>query len=965
MPTKKSPLNFLRHPWPVQTVVIALVIGSMLAIAAILVTFGWVSTKKILLETAAQSARSTGTIAEERSFRLLDPGRSTLRVLAFDPVVSASTVKERLERLPVLAEELTTNPLISAIYAGYDNGDFLLVRSLNHKNIRPKFQAPDNADFLVVNIATDATGSRSTEYRFYNAQLALVEGRPEPSFNIDPRTRPWYTAAQGTDATRVSYPYVFPAPQQVGFTMSKRASRGKAILGLDITLDDLASSLNELRPTPQSELALIDGSGAVVTYYDMDRIILSHDGDNHIRFQSVAGLGVDALNALHQSGKVDEAFSYASGGREWLGLSLPFKAIEGSNLWLLIASPTDELLGDLKHERNQVLLVALAVMLAFLPLGWWGGRSIGRSLQSITSQARRMARFDFSRPQRSPSFLREVETLTDVTDKVGVTVASFLSISQVLGSETHVETLLSQVLEKLVAATRSRGGAVYLLQPDSKAMTRVSAFGEQCGLGERFSNEAAYPVCNRPQAAGADCQQIAFEIQLRDGQLEGFLMLLYEDNVEHRTPKFWEFTNQLTGMLSVALETRQLIDAQKKLFDAIIHVLADAIDAKSPYTGGHCERVPELAIMLADKLSTDSSGPYSDFKLNDDERYAFYLAAWLHDCGKVTSQETIVDKATKLEVIYNRIHEVRMRYEVLWRDADIAYLQATRSGGDEASAAQQRDAQRQQLQEDFQFVAQCNIGSEFLSDDAAERLRAIGQTTWLRHFDDTQGLSANEMQRMAAEAGASALPATEHLLADLPHHVVHWGEHKPAVERNDPRNHYGFDMVLPALRQNMGELHNLTVRRGTLTEEDRFSINDHIVQTMIMLKQLPWPRHLARVPDIAANHHEKMDGQGYPRRLQAEALHLTDRIMAVADIFEALTAHDRPYKAPKTLSESLRIMAFMAKDQHIDAALFLYFLRSKIWLDYAQRFVQPSQTDEVDIEALAAIASRGKDKDKA
>jgi HD-GYP domain-containing protein (c-di-GMP phosphodiesterase class II) len=162
-------------------------------------------------------------------------------------------------------------------------------------------------------------------------------------------------------------------------------------------------------------------------------------------------------------------------------------------------------------------------------------------------------------------------------------------------------------------------------------------------------------------------------------------------------------------------------------------------------------------------------------------------------------------------------------------------------------------------------------------------------------------------------------------------------------------------MALPAHAQNMGELYNLGIRRGTLTDEDRFKINDHIVQTLIMLRSLPWPEHLARVPEIAATHHEKLDGKGYPRKLPAEQLTIADRVMAVADIFEALTAADRPYKSPKTLSESLRIMAFMAKDQHIDAELFRYFLHSGLWKDFADEFMQPQQHDAVDVAALEKL----------
>ncbi len=176
------------------------------------------------------------------------------------------------------------------------------------------------------------------------------------------------------------------------------------------------------------------------------------------------------------------------------------------------------------------------------------------------------------------------------------------------------------------------------------------------------------------------------------------------------------------------------------------------------------------------------------------------------------------------------------------------------------------------------------------------------------------------------------------------------------MERDDPRNTLGFDMKLPACRQNAGDLHNLSIRRGPLTEEDRFAINDHMVQPLTMLNQLPWPPHLARVPDIASNHHEKMDGTGYPRRIPGARLQLTERIMALVDVFEALTAADRPYKPPKTLSESLRIMAFMCRDGHLDPQLYLYFLHSPVWLAYARDFMNTAQIDAVDTDALARIA---------
>lgn len=433
-------------------------------------------------------------------------------------------------------------------------------------------------------------------------------------------------------------------------------------------------------------------------------------------------------------------------------------------------------------------------------------------------------------------------------------------------------------------------------------------------------------------------------------------MLVHAVDAEHAEDSFVQFAKQLSGMLAVSIETRQLIDAQRNLLDAVVRLMADAIDAKSPYTGGHCERVPELATMLVDHMSAENSGPYAQFNMTDDQRYEFYLGAWLHDCGKVTSPEHIVDKATKLEVIYNRIHEVRMRFEVLWRDADNAHLKRLMAGADEAESGAVLALCHQQLQDDFAFVAQCNVGSELMAKDAIERLTQIASQTWLRHFDNRLGLAAEEAGRVAAACPVEPkLPVTEYLLSDRPEHVIPWIGRKPPVERTDPDNRYGFDMVLPRHQQNMGEVYNLSIRRGTLTEEDRFKINDHIVQTYIMLKGLPWPQQMARVPEIAATHHERMDGKGYPRKLPGEQLTLVDRVMVLADIFEALTAPDRPYKLPNTLNDSLHIMAGMCRNQHLDTELFRYFLHSGLWQTFAQRFMNPSQIDNVDVNRIEML----------
>ncbi|WP_432697139.1 HD domain-containing phosphohydrolase [Marinobacterium sp. YM272] len=436
---------------------------------------------------------------------------------------------------------------------------------------------------------------------------------------------------------------------------------------------------------------------------------------------------------------------------------------------------------------------------------------------------------------------------------------------------------------------------------------------------------------------------------LSDTNLRGIVVLInavdpLSRDVHSFSEKHIPFVEALATQAAVAMENLDLVQAQRKMMDAMIEMIAGAIDAKSPYTGGHCERVPEIATMLCEAASNSNDAPFAEFSFNSDEEWReFKIAAWLHDCGKVTTPEHVVDKATKLETINNRIHEIRTRFEVLLRDAQLEHLKAIHIEGEDPAGAKARfEARKQQLQDDFAFIASCNEGGEFLSDDKIERIRQIGAQTWLRYFDNRIGLSHEELLRYPDSS--NPLPCEENLLSDRPEHLI---ERPPSNALDDK---FGFKMEIPEYLYNQGELHNLSVSRGTLTAEERFKINEHIIQTIAILEQMPFPPNLKRVPEIAGAHHETLIGTGYPRQLTRDDLSIPARIMAIADIFEALTASDRPYKKAKTLSESIRILSFFKKDQHIDPDLFDLFLSEGIYKVYAQRYLKPEQIDEVDIE---------------
>ncbi|MBF0153105.1 MAG: response regulator [Magnetococcales bacterium] len=483
--------------------------------------------------------------------------------------------------------------------------------------------------------------------------------------------------------------------------------------------------------------------------------------------------------------------------------------------------------------------------------------------------------------------------------------------------------------------------------------------------GESVSLSDIYDDCNPFDVTGVrkfdestgyhTRSMLTVALKSRSGEPVGVLQLINAMNPETGDlipfqPGMVQLAEAMASQAGVALDNHHLIVAMEKLFDAIIKLVASAIDAKSPYTGGHCERVPELGRLLAEAACNATSGPFAGFSMTADEWKSFQLAGWMHDCGKVTTPEFVVDKATKLETLYNRIHEIRTRFEVLRRDCDIAALRASQEpGADRQRIEAERAATMAELESDFAFVAQCNVGDEFMSPDKIARLERIAQRTWQRTFDDRLGLSHMELDRIK-DVPAAPLPVVETLLMDRPSHVISRRE----VPLSYNPDAWGIRLPVPEHLYHNGELYNLRIARGTLNDEERYKINEHVIYSIIMLSQLPFPKGMRNIVEYAGAHHEMQNGKGYPRRLQHEQQSVQARILAIADIFEALTASDRPYKKAKNLSEALKIMSFMVKDQHIDGELFDLFLSSGIYQTYAEKYLKPEQIDRVDPDACRA-----------
>ncbi|MES2879376.1 MAG: HD domain-containing phosphohydrolase [Pseudomonadota bacterium] len=513
-----------------------------------------------------------------------------------------------------------------------------------------------------------------------------------------------------------------------------------------------------------------------------------------------------------------------------------------------------------------------------------------------------------------------------------------------LSKERDITRLLERILLAAKTITNADGGTLYRTEEDGQSLrfeilrtdslniamggTSGSAISfpdlplQDATGGPNDSLVAAYAAIHRQTVNIADayCEahfdfsgtrhfdersgyrtQSVLAVPMKDheGEVIGVLQLINAQAPGASTVIPFSAANQrlaesLASQAAIALSNRSLMTQLEELFESFIHVINLAIEEKSQYTGGHCQRVPELTMLLAQAVADTTEGPLASFTMNDRDRYELKIAGLLHDCGKVTTPVHVVDKATKLQTLFDRIHLVDTRFEVLKRDAEIDALRqqlALRPCTDpqaEAAVMTEHHVALEALDADRSFLRTTNVGGETMSEAALQRVREIGSQ---RVWRNVEGME------------------TEFLTAD--------------------------------------EIENLTIRAGTLTLAERNTINHHIVATIKMLEQLPWPKHLKNVPEYAGGHHERMDGKGYPRGLTRDQMSVQARIMGIADIFEALTASDRPYKRGMKLSQAMGIMNNFKASGHIDPDVFDIFLNKGVYQRYAAQFLAPGQIDEV------------------
>ncbi|PKH84724.1 hypothetical protein CXF97_01650 [Pseudomonas sp. Choline-02u-1] len=978
----QSPLRPEQRRLPLHVHISVMFTFLLLLTGVVLGLFNYHQTTQIILSSSETLFDRIEQDVRDDLQATYQPIRHLLSLLADTPAAQSAELEHRLPLLKPFSQSLVDNPALASLYLGYANGDFFMVRALRTPALKVQVQAPEAAAYQVWSIEHDPQGAVRSQSMFFDLALTLLSRRDHPEEPYDPRGRKWFSDALQQAGQITTEPYLFFSTHNVGTTLARRSGEN-AVIGADLTLASLSTALGKHRVTPSTEIALYDTDGNAVAYLDSNRLIVD---DRSARLARAADLSPE-LNALLTSKDIGKRLQVND--RQWIVARTRIEEGGPKGLQLALLVPEDELLVDAFRMRWQGALITLAILLLCLPLGWVISRILVKPLLGLVKEADAIRSFDFNFPLTRRSPVLEVDQLSLSMARMKETLGSFFRITDSLGAETRFAPLLERVLFETVQIAQAQAGLIYLREADG---ARMEPYGlvidgvpqalEAFDIQGRELHETAPAWFEQLASANSTVSHLGFDqagdlqkillamesprihligIRLHNQHDEtiGLLVLLVNDSgapsdLEKVRPDRIAFLQAVSGAAAVSIESQRLQARQKQLLDAFIQLLASAIDSKSPYTGGHCQRVPELTLMLAQAAAASEEPTFSAYQPSEDEWEALHIAAWLHDCGKITTPEYVVDKATKLETINDRIHEIRTRFEVLKRDVWISYWQTLASGADEAALARARDSELQMLDDDFAFVARCNLGGEAMAETDLQRLDQVAKRTWLRTLDDRLGVSWEENRRQA-KTPAPTLPVSERLLSDKPEHLIERDQNELIPEDNP----WGFKLDVPAYKYNRGELYNLKIARGTLTREERYIINHHMVQTIMMLSHLPFPGHLDSIAEIAGGHHEKMDGTGYPKRLKREEMSLPARMMAIADIFEALTAADRPYKKAKSLSEALGIMATMCREAHIDAPLFGLFINEGVYMQYATRFLDPAQIDDVDTASLLHKAGLG------
>ncbi|GIC79137.1 metal-dependent phosphohydrolase [Moritella sp. F3] len=898
--------------------------------------------------SAENIKRYTSTLQDQIKL-ISSPVVTLLDTLVVTDLVESS--ESDFSWLAPIATTLYKNPYITSLYAANQSGKSIFIYRVTQDMQRSQRDIPEAAKFSINFNHTSGQQRRV----FLDQYLQVISRVYYDSNGYDPRTRPWFKQTMLDSRILISEPYRFYPSQQLGITFSRRSHDGTSVVAADFDYKSLSQVTKDMTYSKHAETFLLTST--------QDLIASNGSIDNTDAFIENRPDLADELIDLDRLDSLKTVIKLITVNGELSRLLItPINIGNKQDIYLINLLKENDFLEKSMHVssylsvRNMLFLTLFFFIISILST-----RRIARPLIYLNKSLHNIQRFEYQRKKYKVSHIAEIDQLNETMILMESVLIDFFNNLYSVARSSRPEELSTSIVEQTEVILTASSCQLFVNNRDNRQAFHLTAnsgnmpeFALQTFINHKQSvlDEPVYEL----SSADADvifltgrCKT-GFIIPLmnRKEQSIGALVIGFEGEITKSAYDRIRLVRNFIGFNEIVLEHLEKEHEQQALFHSFVEMTAAALDTKSPYTGGHCQRVPEITEMIANAAESDT-GAFADFSLTSKSREELLVAAWLHDCGKVTTPDYVMDKATKLETVYDRIHEIRMRYEVLKRDADITCLQSVANGMNKIEAEAACTTLKETLESEFAFIASCNLGSEFLAADKQVRLAEIATRTWVRTLPDNIGISQQTLAKK--RTNEQALPVVETVLANKYEHLFAWDE-KQKQANNGKRD---FKMAQPAYRYNRGELHNLMVQAGTLTEEERYNINDHIVQTYVMLDQIMYPEHLKNVPLIAGSHHEKMNGEGYPLKLKGEEIPLGGRMIAVADIFEALTASDRPYKTAKRLSQALKIMAFMVKDEHLDHDVFDLFLTHQVYQAYADQYLKTEQIDNVDIDRLRSI----------
>ncbi|EAQ64116.1 chemotaxis sensory transducer family protein [Marinomonas sp. MED121] len=963
----------------------------VLILGSVFSTLFYYQSKEIITDLTSKAFGFTVEDTAYKTTHLFESAESLVDVVASHDITNVLNAQDRRPHFKFLLNSFAKSNNISSIYIAYDDGDFYLVRRLPSKSKRTSFHdAPENTRY-VIQISEKDNGKTMGEYRYYDNKLNFISVKSEHRYGLfDPRTRHWYQDAMSQNQAITADPYVFFTTKEIGTTIAQKSSSTRAVIAADISLTQLSDFLVDFKTTENAKVALLTRGNGVIA--SVDNTISTHltnlTPNTAIRLPLLKDEVLeDALMSSQSKQTKNSLYQLTSNHKNWFSMVRNIRLPNNSQYTLVIAIPTNELLSD----ATLVLIKSISWMVGLLAfvLVFTNklASKLAKPIYALVQKTDQIRTFNFNKDFNHKSSVKEVNLLSDAMNKMNATIRHFMEMNKLLAEEEDFSNLQEALLGKILQICDAKAGALYLIEDqdiEEALVPQIITIGQQQirdhklvplkrnnlpdAIQQAINEQSIIQLTQNKDAhrhftftTGIDSLSgkldtswqnlVIVPLFNRKTNLVGCLILLMDHSLDEHHQAF---IKAISRKAALSIETRQLIQSQDALFDSFIMLLASAIDGKSSYTAEHCKRVPEIMKLLAKAADVSRHGPYADFKLTKNTQQAIHVAAWLHDCGKITTPEYVIDKATKLETIYDRIHEIRMRFELVKKDVELDMYKRQLAGEDPQQLAYEFDKEIRIIDEEFLLIAACNQGDTVMDNWTCEQIEKISKRKWTRTLSDRVGVSQVELARKLRSGTTPKLPTEEYLLADKE-------EHKILRENNKEHEQHkklGFNLKQPELMYNRGEIYSLLVKKGTLNEEERYKINEHIVQSSLMMEQLCFPKHLKNVPEIACGHHEKMDGTGYPKGLTSEQMSPLAKMMAIADIFEALTSDDRPYKKPNTLSQSLSIMSKMRDKQHIDSELFDLFVENGVYKEYAVKYLDEKQIDSIQPEEF--LSEKGK-----